>query len=353
MASFYATYSAASASGDTVTALQGTVPWLVAGTGTAGTANAGVVTVQGIAGGTAVPISGSITATNPSVSATGAAVPASATMIGGTDGGTLRAAAVSAAGALTVLLPTDASTATKQDAQSSLLSSISTDTSNIADDTASILTSTATVAGAVSAGIMQVNVATSNLPSGAATAARQDTGNSSLSAMSAKLPAALGQTTMAASMSVAIASNQSAIAVTQSTSPWIVAGGGTAGTAATGVVTIQGIASMTAVTTDQTASTTATFQDGAIAFGSLSGTYATVITAGGDLRNVSVRNNTNNVVIVSFDSGSSAAYTLDSGDALSLDLKSIGRRIASGTTLQAKHSGVAPTSGSIRINGVY
>lgn len=32
---------------------------------------------------------------------------------------------------------------------------------------------------------------------------------------------------------------------TQGTSPWIVAGGGTAGTAATGVVTIQGIASMT------------------------------------------------------------------------------------------------------------
>lgn len=35
------------------------------------------------------------------------------------------------------------------------------------------------------------------------------------------------------------------VAVTQSTSPWIVAGGGTAGSAATGVVTVQGIASMT------------------------------------------------------------------------------------------------------------
>src|SRR5579864_2741703 len=35
------------------------------------------------------------------------------------------------------------------------------------------------------------------------------------------------------------------VAVTQSTSPWIVAGSGTAGTAATGVVTVQGIASMT------------------------------------------------------------------------------------------------------------
>lgn len=37
--------------------------------------------------------------------------------------------------------------------------------------------------------------------------------------------------------------------VNQGTSPWIVAGGGTAGTAASGVVTIQGIASMTAVLT--------------------------------------------------------------------------------------------------------
>lgn len=35
------------------------------------------------------------------------------------------------------------------------------------------------------------------------------------------------------------------VAVTQSTSPWIMAGGGTAGTAATGVLTVQGIASMT------------------------------------------------------------------------------------------------------------
>lgn len=45
-------------------------------------------------------------------------------------------------------------------------------------------------------------------------------------------------------IAVTIAAAQS-IAVTQSTSPWIIAGGGTAGTAATGVITIQGIASMT------------------------------------------------------------------------------------------------------------
>lgn len=41
------------------------------------------------------------------------------------------------------------------------------------------------------------------------------------------------------------------VAVTQSTSPWIVAGGGTAGSAATGVVTVQGISSMTPVQVSQ------------------------------------------------------------------------------------------------------
>jgi hypothetical protein len=60
---------------------------------------------------------------------------------------------------------------------------------------------------------------------------------------------------MAASMPVVMASNQSAVpvslasapttSVTQGTSPWIVAGGGTAGSSATGVVTVQGIASGT------------------------------------------------------------------------------------------------------------
>lgn len=62
---------------------------------------------------------------------------------------------------------------------------------------------------------------------------------------------AAGQAAMAASFPVVIASNQSAIPVTQSTSPWIVAGGGTAGAAASGVVTVQGIASMTPVQVSQ------------------------------------------------------------------------------------------------------
>jgi hypothetical protein len=62
----------------------------------------------------------------------------------------------------------------------------------------------------------------------------------------------LGQQLAAASVPVVLTAAQIStltplptVAVTQSTSPWVVAGGGTAGTAATGVVTVQGIAAMT------------------------------------------------------------------------------------------------------------
>jgi hypothetical protein len=53
------------------------------GAGTAGTPTGGVLSIQGVSGGTAVPVSGTVTATNPSVSTTAAAVPISATFVGG------------------------------------------------------------------------------------------------------------------------------------------------------------------------------------------------------------------------------------------------------------------------------
>lgn len=57
--------------------------FITAGAGTAGTPAGGVLSIQGVSGGQAVPISGTVTANNASVSATGSAVPASATFIGG------------------------------------------------------------------------------------------------------------------------------------------------------------------------------------------------------------------------------------------------------------------------------
>lgn len=56
---------------------------VVSGNGVAGTPDAGVVSIQGISGGTPVPVSGTVTAANASVGSTGTTAPTSATEIGG------------------------------------------------------------------------------------------------------------------------------------------------------------------------------------------------------------------------------------------------------------------------------
>lgn len=132
-------------------------------------------------------------------------------------------------------------------------------------------------------GTLAVSAAALPLPSGAATASKQDTGNNSISSIDGKL-AALGQAHSAASMPVVIADDQSAIPVTgaffQTTQP--VSGTltcnagsgtlavsaaslplpsgastaakqpalGTAGSASSDVLTVQGISSMTALKVD-------------------------------------------------------------------------------------------------------
>lgn len=111
---------------------------------------------------------------------------------------------------------------------------------------------------------------TVSLPTGAATLAEQQTQTTALGTIltSANFAAAFGTagTPDAQVMSIQgitsmtpvqisdggnIITVDGTVAVTQSTSPWIVAGGGTAGSAATGVATIQGIASMTPVQVSQ------------------------------------------------------------------------------------------------------
>jgi hypothetical protein len=56
---------------------------IIAGAGTAGTPSAGVLTIQGIASGTPIPISGTISATNPSVGTVATTPPTSATYVSG------------------------------------------------------------------------------------------------------------------------------------------------------------------------------------------------------------------------------------------------------------------------------
>lgn len=74
-----------------------------------------------------------------------------------------------------------------------------------------------TLAGALrvdgSAVTQPISAASLPLPSGAATSALQTSGNAILTAISGQLPAVLGQGTMAQSLSVTIASNQSPISV--------------------------------------------------------------------------------------------------------------------------------------------
>ncbi len=341
MADFYATYSAASGSSDTVTALQGTSPWVVAGNGTAGVSATGVLSVQGIAGGTALPISGSITATNPSVGATGAAVPASGTYIAASVAGTLTGLVATANGlkvdVIASALPTGAATEAKQDTQNVNLVSIKDNTSATATTSAEI---------------------------------------------SAKTPA-LGQALMAASSPVVIASNQSAVpvsgtvaisgtvAATQS-GTWTVQPGNTANSTPwlTTVSTAlpAGSAIIGNVRVDQTTpgttngvvvntiapvtTTTAVFAaEGAVAFGSITNAYVTLFTPAATTKMLQMRNNTNAAVSVSMDAGSTTNYTLDAGDALSLDLLANSLKMVA-TAIQVKYAVGAPTSGSFRINGV-
>lgn len=63
---------------------------VMVGAGTAGTPTGGVITIQGHASGTPIPISGSITADNASVGTNDAAIPTSSTLIAGSDGTNLR-----------------------------------------------------------------------------------------------------------------------------------------------------------------------------------------------------------------------------------------------------------------------
>lgn len=103
--------------------------------------------------------------------ATGAAVPADAAFIGGTDSGTLRGVKVDAAGELQVdvlssALPSGAATAANQTTANGLLTTIDADTGNIATSTASVDTKTPALGQALMAASVPVAIASdqSDLP---------------------------------------------------------------------------------------------------------------------------------------------------------------------------------------------
>lgn len=275
----------------------------VAGTGTAGTAATGVVTVQGIAGGTAIPVSGSFS--NAAVGTTGAAVPGSADYIGINVGGNLTGATGTANG-----LKVDGSAVTQP------VSGVFWQATQPVSGTVGISGSVA-VTGTFWQATQPVSLA----------AAVATNGDGSVSGGSAGSKSILSGGVYNSSTPTLTNGQQASLQLNASGALLTSAGSPT--------------------------TSAATFQDGSIAFGSLTTSYATVLATGGVLKHVDMRNNTNAVVLVSLNGGSTLSYTLDPGDSVSLDLAVNGSNIASSTNLQAKYSGTAPTAGSIRINGWY
>lgn len=312
-------------------------------------------------GGLPVVFSGTITATNPSVGPTGSPVPADATMVGGTDGTNLQALHVTSSGVASVdassttalPLPTGAATATLQGTGNTSLASIDTKTPALGQ---AAMAASSPVVIASNQSAVPVSAVSLPLPTGGATSALQTTGNTSLASIDTKTPA-LGQAVMASSVPVVLASNQSAVPVTGSGN-FSVIGTGTAGSAATGVVTVQGIASGTAVATSlasipaQTTST-ATFQaEGSIAFGSITGSYATVFTPSASTKIIQFRNNTNQSISCSYDAGTTLNAVYDPGDQVIFDLQAAAL-VMSVTAIQIKATGTLPTVGSFRVNGCH
>lgn len=118
------------------------------------------------------------------------------------------------------------------------------------------LTNTELRASAVPVSLASTTITSSALPTGASTAANQTTSNTTLSSIDAKTPA-LGQTTMAASSPVTIASNQSALPVTgaffQATQPVSAASLPLPTGAATSALQTTANASLTSIDTKLTA----------------------------------------------------------------------------------------------------
>ena len=189
------------------------------------TANTGRLQVDVVTGG----------GSNASVGATGAAMPASATAVGGTDGVNLRALSVSSTGVLNIqggTTPADTfANPTVAIASLSLLAGFngttwdrlrSTTANGLAVDVTRVQGSVA-VTGTFWQATQPISAAALPLPTGASTEA-------TLSAMSAKLPAALGPQASAASLSVTPATGAT-FPVTQS-GTWTVQPGNTANTTA-------------------------------------------------------------------------------------------------------------------------
>ena len=233
---------------------------VIVGDGTAGSPAGGVVSVQGVAGGTAIPVSGTVTASNPSVGSTGTTTPTSATLVGGTDGTNLVAIKIK-----------DASTAAVA-ADPSLVVAISP---NSPLPTGANVVGAVTQSGTWSATVTQATP--SNLQAevgGLAAAGAAPVGNpvqiggSDGTDIRTLLTDASGRQVVvgAAASGAALAGNPVLIAgsdgtdtrslTTDASGHPVIVGDGTAGSPAGGVVSVQGVAGGTALPVSFSGTTT-------------------------------------------------------------------------------------------------
>jgi hypothetical protein len=171
---------------------------------------------------------------------------------------------------------------------------------------------------------MTVDAASLPLPTGAATEAKQDTGNTALAAIETAVEAVQ-------------AAVEGTLAATVSATNLDIRDLSSASDSVTAVVSVSNIA--------YTAK-------GKIAGGDLTGTYATLLNPSSDLKVLLLMNSCNDTILVSLDGGSTDSLELEAYESVAIDLATSGLKFDNGVNISAKHAGAAPTAGTIRASGI-
>ncbi len=307
MANFYAQYPSSGVGSTLVQTVQGE--------GTAGTPTGGILTIQGDPAGTPVPVSGTLTATNPSVGVNGAPVPADSTYVGMNVAGTLTGLTGSASGLNTVVnaaLP----------AGSAIIGKVGIDQTT-PGTTNGVQVNAALPAGSAIIGKFGIDQTTPGTTNGVQVNAALPAGTAIIGKFG------IDQTIPGTTNAVAI----------------------TSGTAIIGKVSIDQTNPGTTNGVQATSGTTVAWQaEGNLAFGSITNAYATIFTPTAATKVLFMRNNTNAAISVSMDAGVTTNFIFDSGDQLSLDFITNGL-VSTTSAIQIKYTSGAPTSGSFRVNG--
>ncbi len=347
MADFYATYPPAGVGSSSVQTVQGE--------GTAGTPVGGLLTVQGDPSGTPIPISGNITASSASVSPTGAPVPGSADYVGMNVGGNLTGltgtssglnvvvnAAIPAGTAIIGKVGIDQTTpGTTNGVQVNAALPVGANIIGkfgIDQTTPGTTNAVALTAGSAIIGNVRIDQTTPGTTNGVQVNAALPAGSNSIGNIGTVA-------TVTSVTTVAAVTTVGAVTAITNALP--------AGTNLMGKVGVDQTTPGTTNGVQVVSGTTAAWQaEGAVAFGSITNSFATIFTPTAATKIIFMRNNTNAAVSVSMDAGSTTNFTFDAGDQIAIDF--IGNGLLAATSaIQIKYAVGAPTSGSFRVNGVH